>query len=87
MSFFSSIISIILSFFQALIGVSEVAMIVEMSIVGADISMVIYSWGASFQGLGILIPTLMVVSLGVTLVGMMIIFVFFDGARDLVGGS
>lgn len=87
MNFISSIIALILSFFQAIIGISESAFLVEMSIVGGDISLVIYTWGESFQGLGILIPTLMVISLGVTMIGLMVIFVFFDGARDLVGGS
>ncbi len=87
MSFFSSMVLIILSFFQAIIGITEAAILDEMSIIGMEISLVISVWGRSFQGYGVLSPTLMVISLGVTLIGLMVIFVFFDGAKDLVGGS
>ena len=85
MSFTSSLLSILISFFQSAIGIFEADLNYEMGWMGLNIALLMYSWGQSFSRFGLLIPSMFVVMLGITIAGLMIVFFFFDSAKDLVG--
>jgi hypothetical protein len=52
---------------------------------GLNIALLMYSWGQSFSRFGLLIPSMFVAIFGITIAGLMIVFFFFDSAKDLVG--
>ena len=85
MSSTPSILSILLSFFKSLIGVMETDLKQEMSWFGRKVSLLMYSWAHSFTGYGPWIPSLLVAVTGITIAGLMVVFVFLSGAKDVVG--
>lgn len=85
MSFASSLLSIILDFFKSFMGILGADIDTEMGWLGLNVSLLIYSWANSISGYGIIIPTLLVAVVGITIVGLLVVFMFFDSAKDLVG--
>jgi len=85
MSFTSSLLSILISFFKSGIGIFEADLNYEMGWMGLNISLLLYTWGQSLSGFGLLIPSMFVAIIGITIAGLMIVFFFFDSAKDLVG--
>ena len=85
MSFASSLLSIILDFFKSFMGILGADIDTEMRWLGLNVSLLIYSWANSISGYGIIIPTLLVAVVGITIVGLLVVFMFFDSAKDLVG--
>ncbi len=85
MSFISSLLSILIQFFKSGIGIFEADLNYEMGWMGLNIALLMYSWGQSFSRFGLLIPSMFVAILGITIAGLMIVFFFFDSAKDLVG--
>jgi len=86
MSFASSLLSILISFFHSFISILEGDINYELGWVGLNISLLMYSWGQSLSRYGILIPAMLVALVGVTIAGLLVVLVFFDSAKDLVGG-
>ena len=85
MSFTSSLLSILIQFFKSAIGIFEADLNYEMGWMGLNIALLMYSWGQSFSRFGLLIPSMFVAIFGITIAGLMIVFFFFDSAKDLVG--
>ena len=52
---------------------------------GYQLGMMFYIWGSSFAGFGIWMPAVLVAAVSITVAGLLLVFVFFDSARDLVG--
>jgi hypothetical protein len=85
MSFLSSLLSILIQFFKSGIGIFEADLNYEMGWLGLNVSLLMYSWASAMSGYGPLIPAILVAVVGVTISGLLVVFVFFDSARDLVG--
>ena len=85
MSSTPTILSILLSFFTSLIGSLEADLNIEMGWFGGKVSQLMYSWAHSFTGFGPWIPALLVSVTGITIAGLMVVFVFLSGAKDVVG--
>ena len=85
MSSTPSILTILLSFFTSLIGSLEADLEIEMNWFGGKVSLLMYSWAQSFTGFGPWIPTMLVIVTGITIAGLMVVFVFLSGAKDVVG--
>ena len=85
MSSTPTILSILLSFFTSLIGSLEADLKTEMNWFGVKVSLLMYSWAHSFTGYGPWIPTMLVIVTGITIAGLMVVFVFLSGAKDVVG--
>jgi hypothetical protein len=85
MSSTPTILSILLSFFTSLIGSLEADLNIEMGWFGGKVSLLMYIWAESFTGFGPLIPALLVSVTGITIAGLLVVFVFLSGAKDVVG--
>ena len=85
MSSTPTILSILLSFFTSLIRSLEADLKTEMNWFGVKVSLLMYSWAQSFTGFGPWIPALLVTVTGITIAGLMVVFVFLSGAKDVVG--
>ena len=85
MSFTSSLLSILISFFQSIISTLEADINYELGWMGLNVSLLMYSWGQSLSRYGILIPAMFVALVGVTIAGLLVVLGFFDSAKDLVG--
>lgn len=85
MSSTPTILSILLSFFTSLIGSLEADLKTEMGWFGVKVSLLMYAWARSFSGYGPWIPTMLVIVTGITIAGLMVVFVFLSGAKDVVG--
>jgi len=86
MSFTSSLLSILMSFFHSFISILGGDINYELGWLGLNISLLMYSWGHSLSRYGILIPAMLVALVGVTIAGLLVVLVFLDSAKDLVGG-
>lgn len=85
LTLFTDIWHILLSFFSSLIRIMEADFISMSSSIGSQMAYVIYAWSSSVSRYGVLIPALFVSFIGITLIGLYLVFVFVDGARDMVG--
>ena len=85
MSSTPTILSILLSFFTSLIESMEADLNIEMGWFGGKVSLLMYTWAQSFTGFGPWIPALLVAITGITIAGLMVVFVFLNGAKDVVG--
>ena len=85
MSFTSSLFSILLGFFQSLGGLIAADIQTEIFWLGSHTSALVVSWGQSFSGYGFWIPSILVAVVGVTVIGLYLVFVFVDAGKDLVG--
>ena len=85
MSFFQSLISILMGFFNSVVGIFGADLDYEMGWIGGRISTLFFSWAASFSGYGIWIPSVLVAITGVTIAGLYVVFEVFDAAKDVVG--
>lgn len=84
MGIFSDIFNSFLTFFQGLISSFEefiLSIIVSTEI--SVMSILIY-WGTDY---GIWMPLVLVISIGMSFVGMFLVFSLFGAGRDLVGGE
>jgi len=85
LSFTSSLFSIILGFFQSLGGLIAADIQEELYWFGSHLSALMVSWGSSFTGYGFWIPSFLIIIIGVTIIGVYLVFVFVDAGKDLVG--
>ena len=85
MSFTSSLLNILIGFFHSVTSAFSADLQYEMAWFGYQLGMMFYIWGSSFTALGVWMPAVLVAALGITVVGLLLVFVFFDSARDLVG--
>ena len=85
MSFTSSLLNILIGFFHSVTSAFSADLHYEMAWFGDQIGMMFYIWGSSFTGFGIWMPAVLVAAVGITAVGLLVVFVFFDSARDVVG--
>lgn len=83
--FTSSFLSIILNFVGNIVSmiIADVQTLAYWT--GNQIAFLFLSWGASFSSYGVLIPALFVGVVLITLVGIYGVFMFVDGAKDVVG--
>ncbi len=87
MSFLSSLYSILYGFMKAYIKSFENQISGLFSWIGQQIEGYFLFWGNSFSSDGILIPSMIAVILGITMMGLFAVFFVFDGARSLIGGD
>ena len=85
MSFISSLMNILMGFFHSLASIFAADLQYEMAWFGYRMGMMFYTWGYSFTSLGVWMPAVLVAAIGITIAGLLLVFVFFDSARDLVG--
>lgn len=85
MSFTSSLLNILLGFFRSVAAAFSADLEYEMTWFGYRMGMMFYIWGSSFTTLGVWMPAVLVAAIGLTIAGLLLVFVFFDSARDLVG--
>ncbi|MDS0257757.1 hypothetical protein ApAK_08810 [Thermoplasmatales archaeon AK] len=85
MSFLSSLMNILLGFFHSLASTFSADLQYEMAWFGYQVGSLFLTWGSSFSAMGILMPTVLVAVVGSTIAGLLLVFMFFDSARDLVG--
>ena len=87
MGFSTDILSLIWDFFKTFINILVTDVASELTFMGQQIAMVLYSWGYAIGGYGIFAPLLLVVVVGVTIAGLFAVFVVLDTGKDLVGGE
>lgn len=85
MSFASNFLSITLQFFQSLWGIIAADVQSELYFFGSEAATLVVSWGQSFARYGFWIPTILVAVVGVTFMGLYMVFVFVESGKDLVG--
>jgi hypothetical protein len=85
-SFINSLFSILGGFLQSFITQFQQQLSALMQYLGYQIGGFFVYWGNSVSGYGILIPALLVVSVGLAIMGVMGEFVLIDGANKVVGG-
>lgn len=85
-SFIHSLFSILGGFLQSFITQFQQQLSALMQYLGYQIGGFFIYWGNSVSGYGILIPALLVVSVGLAIMGVMGEFVLIDGANKVVGG-
>jgi hypothetical protein len=85
-SFIHSLFSILGGFLQSFITQFQQQLSALMQYLGYQIGGFFIYWGNSVSGYGILIPALLVVSVGLAIMGVMGEFVLLDGANKVVGG-
>ena len=85
-SFINSLFSILGGFLQSFITQFQQQLSALMQYLGYQIGGFFVYWGNSVSGYGILIPALLVVSVGLAIMGVMGEFVLIDGANKVVEG-
>lgn len=85
-SFIHSLFSILGGFLQSFITQFQQQLSALMQYLGYQIGGFFVYWGNSVSGYGVLIPALIAISLGLSIMGVMGEFVLIDGANKVVGG-
>lgn len=84
-SFTKSLLSTIEGFFYSILSALVADFQQLVAWFGNEMTLLFISWGNSFAVYGVFIPVLMVISIGVTLIGMYFILTFVDAGKAVVG--
>ena len=87
MGFSTSILTLIWDFFKSFTNILVTDLAFELTFIGQQNAMVLYSWGYAIGGYGIFAPSILVVVVGITIAGLFAVFVVLDAGKDLVGGD
>jgi hypothetical protein len=82
--FVQSVFEILMGFFQSFILLVENQMSNLFQWIGLEIGGFFEFWGSSFSSYGPLVPVLFILSVGLTIAGVMFEFTILDGAEKVV---
>ena len=87
MGFSTSILTLIWVFFKTFLNILVADIAFELSFIGQQFAYLFYSWGYSISQYGLFIPIILTGIVGVTIMGLFLVFALVDGGKALVGGG
>ena len=87
MGFSTSILTLIWDFFKTFLNILATDISFELGFIGQQFAVLFYSWGYAIGQYGLFIPIILTAIVGVTIMGLFLVFAFVDGGKALVGGG